>query len=244
MTRRIVALLGCIALLAASCGGSDFSTAVSSGCDLERPMEPGTHTGVVTYADSEQRYWVVVPASYDGTNPMPVYLLLPGGAGRAEPALAGWEPQFAGLDALVVAPDRGGTMKDVEMVRALVGQIGSDYCVSESNVYAIAGSSSGVLAGWLMALTPDVVAAFAVGIGNFRPGRAEPSVPVPLHAYTGDADRSVVAGSVGYWAAHNGCDSAPTVTDLGSGITWNHYEGCDARRVLRFRRNGSQGAGP
>lgn len=215
----------------ASAGTSDgplVGAAPIQECEPARPFEAGDHPGSNVVGEIEQNYWVVVPPSYDGVNPVAVYLLLPGGAGSAEPALAGWGPSLAGLDALVVVPDVFGLRRDVDVSRALVDKVASEYCVAPTQVYAVASSSSAGQAGRLMAHAPDVIAASAIGLGSFGAIGLEPTSPVPVLAWTGDPDRQRTTEGVEVWVGHNGCAREPTVSDLGSEISWSHYEGCDA----------------
>jgi poly(3-hydroxybutyrate) depolymerase len=207
----------------------DPQVATSGECDPARPAEAGDYPGTNRADDVEQAYWVVVPPSYDGVKPADLYLLLPGGSGNADVALAGWGPSLGGLDALVLIADlRESGTRNVEVLRALIDEVAAEYCVDATGVYVIGSSTSAAIAGRLMFAAPDLIAAAAVGVGDFRPEGMEPTAPVPLLVWTGDVDRWGAAPAAEEWAVHNGCDSEPTVRDLGSGISWHHYEGCDA----------------
>lgn len=221
-------LIVILALFAVACGGDEEAGTDGSTCDPAKAAEPGNYERSHQLGDLEQHYWVVVPSSYDGTAATPLYVLMPGGAGLAEPALVAWGPSLVGLDALVVFPDLAGAGRDdVATIRALVDDVADGYCIDRTRVYATGGSSSAGATARLMANASDVFAAFAVGIGSFGADGRDPVGPVPLLAWAGTTDFVSVERSVAQWAAVNNCD-APVVTDLGSDVAHHHYQGCDA----------------
>jgi poly(3-hydroxybutyrate) depolymerase len=73
----------------------------------------------------------------------------------------------------------------------------------------------------------DRIASFVSAIGGFRI-LCEPERPVPLLAFTGDPDRTFMSSSVGWWAEMAGCQPEPVVEDLGSGVSRQTYQGCEA----------------
>jgi polyhydroxybutyrate depolymerase len=237
---RARSVLSVLALMGpASCGDDDGAlestaataeqTGADSGCDGTNAVEPGSYVHSHTLDGVEQPYRAVVPETYDSGTRTDLYVLVPGGSGSAEAGLAGWGPTLTGVDALVVVADVGSSgTRTVPMIRALIDDVATQYCIDRSRVYATGSSASGGLTGRLMADASDVIAAFAPGIGTFGPMGLDPIGPVPFIAGSGDPDRGAVERSVVGWAESNGCAVEPTVSDLGSGIAHHHYEGCAA----------------
>lgn len=235
---RLFTLLVVALMVAAGCGddsdsAEDSAASVSDDagvivCDPSRPYDPGEYAGVNSTTDYDQPYWTVVPDTYTGVEAMPLLLLLPGGQGDHDAALAAWGPFVAEGDAIVAIPelpfDYG---RNVGVIRALIDDVANEYCVDPARVYALGSSSSGPFSGLLMSEASDSIAAAAIGIGRFVPGD-EPVQPVPILGWTGDTDRSATVFSIEAWAGVNGCDPEPTVTDLGAGISHTRFEGCDA----------------
>ena len=84
-------LLGAMSVLA--CGGDDEPTEAAAGsCDPVRAAPEGVTEFEFAYDDLRVPYFVVVPASYDGSAVAQLQVLLPGGSGSAAPAAAGWGP--------------------------------------------------------------------------------------------------------------------------------------------------------
>ena len=200
-----------------------------ASCDASSPVVPGEYELRHTFGGVEQSYVAVVPETYDPKTPAHVYIVVPGGSGSAQAARAGWGPNLAGVDAIVVFADVGNpATRTVPMIRALIDDVADRHCVDRSRVYATGGSASAGFTARLMADASDVIAAFAPGIGTFGTTGLDPIGPVPLIAWSGDLDRAQVERSVAEWAIANGCATEPTSSDLGSGIVHHHYEDCAA----------------
>lgn len=244
-TLRALPLLGLALTSVAGCGDGDAGGSTPAAgaaihgdvtrCGSLEPVEPGHHERTHTHAGIEQVYWVVVPDSYEVDTAADLYIVVPGGSGSARAAVSGWAPGLVGLEALVVFPDVAGAgTKTVPMIRALIDDVAGHYCVNNSRVYATGTSASAGFTARLMAEASDVFAAFAPGIGAFGISGLEPLGPVPFIAWSGDPDRGQVERSVAQWSASNGCETDPTISRLGSGISHHHYEGCDAPSEYYF----------
>jgi len=215
-----LALAGC-----SSIGDTGTSTRASSGCDAQ-PVAPGDYEAVNDVAGANQKYWTVVPSSYEG-QPTPVYLFLSSGSGEADLNYAAWRPLLDAADGLVVVVDTAsGTGRDVATYTALIDELGQNYCVDLDRVHLQGSSWSSSLTAELACRMPDTFASFADALGRFTiPYDCEPE-PKPLIAVTGDTDRSQVSLSVEHWADINGCEPDPSPEDLGAGVTRYVYQGC------------------
>ena len=148
--------------------------------------------------------------------------------------------------------------QDLSFIDALLATIQAEYNVDESRVYATGMSQGGIMSYMLGASRPESFAAIAsvTGTRHFESGNQYfpsripnvPARPLPMLHIHGTADFIVpfngggsifgvefpsVNEVVREWAANNGCDSAPTVTDLpdiqndNQTVTLFSYEACD-----------------
>lgn len=202
------ALVG--ALFAVACGGGDDEPTEVAGvsCEPARSAPEGVTEYEFVFNDLQMPYFVAVPAGYDGSAMAQLQVLLPGGPGTAAPAAVGWGPALLEAEAIVAIPDIVGARRDVEAIQELIGALVEDYCVDSHRVGLIGSSSSGRFTATLAESSDDIVAAMAIGIGQFPPADGAERA-VPLLAWTGDSDRSAVDSSVQSWAEVNGCDLMP-----------------------------------
>lgn len=197
-----------------------------TSCEPSRPFDAGEYDRVNVFGDVEQRYWVVVPESYEGDEPVPLMLLLPGGDGDRDKALAGFSPALDDDLGLVVIADLTSPDEySIEVIESLLDQVTAEFCVDESRLDLFGSSASARFSAQIISALPDRVAAAAIGLQSFPPD--DPESPVPILAWTGNSDRAATVRSVAAWAEVNGCDSEPTVADLGSGISHVSYDGCE-----------------
>lgn len=234
--RGLGILAGVACLVAAACGGSDdgveSDVRESAACGGGRAVQPGDYVAVNDVDGAGQKYWTVVPNSYDG-GPLPVHMILGSGGGSADTNYEAWRPFLDADDGLVVIVGTGlDTDRSVDTFEALVDQLGEDYCIDLDRIHLSGSSSSAHLTALLMCEMPDTFASFADGGGSFMQAPVHCPTPKPLVAMTGDVDRENVERSVESWAEINGCEPEPTAEDLGSGITRFTYERCDADVVF------------
>jgi poly(3-hydroxybutyrate) depolymerase len=229
----IVASLLLPAAVSLGCGDVDSTDdavgdepALSGTCEPTRPFDAGEYDRVNVSGDVEQPYWVIVPDAYSGDEPLPLMLLLPGGDGDRDKALAGFAPVLDDdLGIVVVADLTSPDQSSVEVIDSLIDQVATEFCVDESHVDLFGSSASARFSAEIISARPDRVAAAAIGLQSFPPDDA--GAPVPILAWTGNSDRSSTVRSVEAWAEVNGCDGEPMVTDLGSGISHVSYTGCE-----------------
>ncbi len=216
------------------CGDDDHDAAETSpppgevlGCDPARPFDAGEYDRLNVLGELEQPYWVVVPESYTGTEALPLLVILPGGTGDRDAALTAFRPGLGDRHGVVAIPRlRYDRTRSVAMFESLLDNVSTEFCVDPSLIGVMGSSSSALTTGEVASASSHRVATVVVGLGRFSP--KEGASPVPILAWTGDDDRSTTRSSVELWAEVNGCDPEPVVTDLGSGISHVHYEGCDA----------------
>lgn len=230
--RRITgALLAVVlTLLVFSCG--EGRSTGTSGCD-EPLIAPGEYEGLNVIGDVEQPYWVVVPETYADVTPAPLYLHLASGDGDHDLFLEGWRPYLDDLDGLMVMVNTGSAgRQSPETAVALIDQISGAYCVDATRVHVLGTSWSFGMADRLACEVSDRIASFVAALGGAVWPDCAPDRPVPLLTFSGDPDRFGVDRLVEKWVAINGCDPAPTVEDLGSGVFRKTYENCEADVVF------------
>ncbi|QTC91377.1 alpha/beta hydrolase family esterase [Brevundimonas goettingensis] len=154
---------------------------------------------------------------------------------------------------------------DVAYLGAVIDDLVARQCIDRARVYVTGLSGGGRMASWLGCVTPERFAAIApvVGLraGNPDPDDASrpdpktctPSLPVPVMAFAGDADRTnpIQGGGLPYWsysmhaaeqrwAQLNGCTAAPTATWIADGVYEERHGGCtgDAEVIGRITVGG------
>lgn len=206
----------------------------SAGCDLPRSI-PGEYEGLNVVGDVEQKYWVVVPESYEEAAPSPLYLVLAIGGGNPDAHLSLWRPyvdeETPGLH--VIASTEQDGEADPQTLRTLVAAVNNAYCVDVDRVHVLGASRSAPMASEFACEASDLVASFFSGIGPTDPTGCTPGRAVPMLSITGDPERNEeVLPGVAVWAGFNGCNPEPRTKDLGSGVRIRSYEGCDADVLL------------
>lgn len=218
-------LIGLLIMSTAACGGASGGSQ-SAGCDGAL-VGAGEYEGFNVTNDGEQKYWVVVPDTYQELAPMPLYLHLASGGGTADPFLAGWRPYLEGVDGLsVIVSTQQSHERSIETMRKLLDQLEQDYCIDTDHIHAIGTSSSSSAVAILACEEAERIASFGGGFGDLRSHLCTPERAVPLVIFTGDSDRHSVDLTVDQWVEFNDCESGPAVEDLGSGISKKTYEDC------------------
>ena len=165
-------------------------------------------------------------------------LVLPDGAGR---------PRHFNLGAVSL----GGTHDDVAFTRDLLDRLARDLCVDERRVYSTGMSNGAAMSLALACLAPDRVAAIGpVAVVAYLPACDE-GRPVAMVSFAGTADPIVpfdggpvnccgrpavpsAPESAARWAAHNGCDAAPTERRLDGAVLVRSWRGCDEGADVDF----------
>lgn len=204
------------------------ASAAGRGCEVLH--EPGEYEGVGHYGDTEQPYWMVVPATYAEMAPAPLYVDLAADVGDHNGQLEGWRPYLDDLDGLmIVVNTETSTRGQADALASLVDQIMSDYCVDSRRVHVLGSSHSFGMADRFACEYSHRIASFVAAMGpGHTIGNCLPVRAVPLLTFTGDADRDGVNRLVDKWVDINGCDPEPVVDDLGSGVMRKTYQNCAA----------------
>ncbi|MEM9016207.1 MAG: hypothetical protein AAGC68_04275, partial [Verrucomicrobiota bacterium] len=180
---------------------------VSSG-----KLKPGVSVRGVVMDDSERRYRIHVPASFDSERATPVVLIFHGGGGNPDTMvhLSGMDeksekegflavyPYGSGVD-----PDEGlsfngggccgyamhNEIDDVAFVRQLLGELGSVATLDRGAVFATGLSNGGIISYRLAAELSDQIAAIAPVGGPLMLDAIHPSRPVAVIHFHGTGDR-------------------------------------------------------
>jgi len=174
------------------------------------PAEPGIDLPVVLRSGGLDRTYVVhVPASYDGTQPVPLVLVLHGSGGSAEIAnhISGMSAKSDAAGFLAVYPQGLGTsatfnaglccgyagrtmLDDVSFMRDVVTDVSADYLVDAHRIYAAGMSNGAMMVHRLGCEMSDVLAAIAPVAGALEVECA-PAEPVSAIVFHGNADAIV-----------------------------------------------------
>jgi len=221
---------GMVVMLATATPSSTVRASDSESTACDSPLaEPGDYNTVHDPDGVAQEYWVVAPDSYSELVPIPLYLHLASGPGRADISREAWRLAIDDVPALTVFADTDSSAKKrTDTLLSLIDEVSAEFCVDAQRIHVIGSSSSASAASLLACEASDRIASFTDGMGGFGTRDCVPERAVPLLAVTGDPDRPFVTNSVGQWADHNGCDPEPIAEDLGSGVTRYTYQGCAA----------------
>jgi polyhydroxybutyrate depolymerase len=179
-------------------------------------LKPGEYNPEINYGGIARRYILHVPASYDGSRPLPLVLVLHGRGGNALGMVkstgmdlkANQEKFFVAYlngtgdpqgwnNGLILAADI--TADDVGFVRAVIAQLGARLNVDASRVYAAGFSNGAMMSYRLGAELSDHLAAIAVvegTIGMRGPDGSmlktpNPAGPIPVIIIHGKQDANL-----------------------------------------------------
>lgn len=248
----LVALVGALVLGGAAIASSDERVPAprptTGPCSTPAPGLIGTSERTLVFDGAVRRYLVHVPASYDGSRPLPVVVLFHGLGRDPESMLRMTRfDQLADTeDVVVVAPQAQGEVPawrfreadgregaDLAFVDALIDDVRGTTCTDESRTYAVGFSNGGALTMALACSADDRFAAYASVAGPYRTRECDRAPARPLVVLHGLKDTVVPAEgarrtrigtlpsalrTTERWAAQNGCSPA-TRTRLPGGIT-------------------------
>jgi len=203
-------LVGIVIVVAAGVG----ALLIARGRDDQRttptttaPPEPGIDVPVVLrWGGLDRTYVVHVPPSYDGSQAVPLVLVLHGSGGSAEIAnrISGMSAKSDSAGFLAVYPEGTGTsatfnaglccgyagrtmMDDVTFVRDVVADVSADYLVDPQRIYATGMSNGAMMVHRLGCEMSDVLAAIGPVAGALEVDCA-PAGPVSAIVFHGNAD--------------------------------------------------------
>jgi polyhydroxybutyrate depolymerase len=230
-----------LALTAAGCGrnGSGGSGPIGDGCLTPGGSPPGDRTVTIQHGGVDRSYLVHVPASYDGSHPVPLVLDFHGLTSNAsqQAAISGWGAKADqqgfivvypnGLDAswnagsLCCGTSLANNVDDEGFVRDVVAHMRGDACIDAKRVYATGLSNGGAMSHYLACRAADVFAASApVSMGNGTMP-CEPSRPISVIMFRGTSDPLVpYAGGLfpsaqadfTQWSTLDACSGTPETT--------------------------------
>ena len=234
----------------------------SSGCGTT--TSKGLSSQQFTFEGERRTFVRYVPASYDGTRPVPLVFEFHGyGSSALVQVFYGDFLSLANRHGFVIVAPNGqgsdrhfnltgeaGLQDDVAMVGALLEHIEATMCVDQTRVFATGMSDGGAVASVLACRDPDRFAAFgAVAVVVYESGCADTSVPIM--AFAGTADPVVpfnggvvnccghptlpgAPSAVAGWAQHDGCAATPVVDQLSTQVQRRTYAGCTGGGAVVF----------
>jgi polyhydroxybutyrate depolymerase len=167
-----------------------------------------THDGI------ERSYILHVPASYDGSQPVPLVLVFHGGGGKADGIMqsSGFNQLADEKGFIVVYPNGTGRLgdklltwnggaccgfamtnniDDVGFVRAIVAELQTSYKIDAKRIYATGLSNGGILSFRLACEASDLFAAIAPVSGTLNFKSCAPSQPVSVIEFHGTDDTHI-----------------------------------------------------
>jgi polyhydroxybutyrate depolymerase len=206
----------------------------------------GTYSGPLTLEHDglDRTYRTYVPASYDGSEAVPLVVGLHGGCGSANQFAQayGWREQ-ADEDGFIVVmpqgtapgpcnvwnagrccPDQPPAVDDVGFLVALIDHVEATYEVDADRVLATGMSNGAVMSYRLACEAPDRITMIGPVEGSQEVvPPCTPSQPVSALVFHGDADTSVpFEGGVGDGLVDVDWHSVPSALE-----TWRSLDGCD-----------------
>jgi polyhydroxybutyrate depolymerase len=280
-------ILSCAALCACG-GGGGGSEAVSlpiatTPADSLPQGKPGDFTKTVSVAGVTRTFLLHVPTSYKNTESIPAVLLFHGGQGSAATIGAITSSTGGGFSAfadqknfIAIYPDSvNGTWddgratitartNDVAFTAALLDAVALEYNVDNKRVFATGISNGGMMVLRLaceLSGRISAVAAVAANMPSDLQAACNPTQPLPVAMFSGDADplmpyaggtvSGVFGGSVmsatataAFWANKNSVTLSSTTTlpntDVSDGTTTDQlsYTNAGHGEVAFYRING------
>jgi polyhydroxybutyrate depolymerase len=147
----------------------------SDGCGAGS-LAPGETMETIDSAGGTRTYILHVPASYDGTTPVPLLLDLHGLTSNAssQASLSGLRPQSESEGYVYLAPngldnmwsDRGPDSIDITFLRELLADVEARGCIDLKRVYSTGCSNGGSMTNLMMCTSEDIIAAVAPVCGT------------------------------------------------------------------------------
>jgi polyhydroxybutyrate depolymerase len=185
----------------AAAAASSSSTAPA----CSRPHAAGQTTESFDFQGVNRTYELYVPATYDGSRPVPLVFDFHGYGSNAKQQMnyGNFKPLADRDNFLIVAPEgqgdgaakhfsltaSGGLQNDVQMTQALLDRLETQFCVDAKRVYSTGMSDGGLMTSILACTASDRFAAFgAVAVIVYIPNTCMSGRPVAITAFSGTAD--------------------------------------------------------
>ncbi|HCH66816.1 MAG: hypothetical protein CL927_11670 [Deltaproteobacteria bacterium] len=240
-------------------GGKD-----SGGSDLASRVHTHTIQQVVDGVTVDRTYTVHEPPGWDVANPLPLVFAFHGGGGQGDFFAEDLEESIQSGRFLGVYPDgienswnmgrEESTADDVAFTLSILDDLAGTPGVDVENPVAL-GYSNGAGFIHMLAVQSDRFSAIAPMASQLlvdnepQPGDAKVSVlqlhgtnddVIPYEGGTAEMDHSFLSAeaSAASWAAHNGCDEAPSETPSGAYLRME-WPGCsESKQVVHYRLEG------
>ncbi len=234
------------------------TTRLSTCTSGENTFQSGTFDLTMQSGGLLRRYTLHVPPGYDGKTPLPLVVSLHGfiDSSVGQQLWTGWNAIADREGFLVVYPNGTGfpqrwnagnsvfitagavLVDDVAFFSDLFDTLDRSLCIDDARIFVNGLSNGGGMTNRLACAMADRIAAIGTVAGAYSPipGGCNPSRPVPVIAFHGDADPVVnyngspamnfppIQQWAADWAKRNGCQKGPNpLPDQGdvSGITYS-----------------------
>jgi polyhydroxybutyrate depolymerase len=237
---------GFAVVLTLGCGGQSGDSGPGTGsprCE-DGQLRPSVVSVGIEFDGERRSYQLHVPASYDGSTPVPVVLNFHGltqtGELQREQSKMDRKSDEEGF--IVVYPNgvsnawnSGGGISeadDVGFARAVIDDVAARGCIDRKRVYATGMSNGGQMSHRLACEAADVIAAVAPHSGGLRidPSDCRPSRPIPILHFHGENDTIAsfesIPADIATWARLNECTDESEVTFQQGDVTCTTRSQC------------------
>lgn len=179
------------------------------------PVSGGDHNFEITHQKRKRYYTLHIPPHYDGIKPMPLVIVLHGGAGNRKNVMrmTGMSKKADKEGFFVLYPAGTGFFKhrvltwnaanccgyakrnnvdDVAFIRTLLDTLQAQYKIDSKRIYATGISNGGMLAYRLACRMGDRIAAIAPVAAAFNEVACQPAEPVSVIIFHGKLDEHVL----------------------------------------------------
>ena len=203
-----------------------------------------TITATITHDAMQREYILYVPASYTGSNAVPLVFNFHGYTSNATEQM--WYGDFRPIadtaNFIIVHPNGmldgtgtthfnvgwgGSTIDDVGFTSALLDSISADYNINADRIYSTGMSNGGFMSYHLACQLSDKIAAIASVTGSMSPltyntcNPQHPTAILEIHGtsdgtvpYTGASFSKPVSDVLDYWVNFNNSNTTPTVINV------------------------------
>jgi predicted peptidase len=215
-------------------------------------IENQTVMKTLSYGGENRSYWIYVPSGYNGSDPIPLVVMLhgAGGNGRGADEMSSWSTIAESEGFIAVFPDGGvwniydwnGTGRnDVGFLLAVINKVQEDYVIDASRIY-MTGHSMGAGMTITFALEhADILAAIAPASGPWLVSNRsfnidqhsipQLNIPIPVYIWRGGNEEWPSANEnrlqIQYWVKLDKDNEIPQVITEGLFLT-EIYAGGDA----------------
>ena len=223
----------------ATATNSPSGVAPTAGCEPERAHAVGSSRETIVSGGAEREYILHVPASYTGSDALPLVLNLHGYGSNAQQ-----QASYSGLPAkgdsagfVVVTPQGTGqpafwnilgaaSPDDAGFMRDLIDRAEAGLCIDAARVYSAGMSNGAAMTLRLACNLSDRIAAAASVTGTTFPANCPSTRAVPVIAFHGTADPVVPyeGGRVGAGLGERFGLSVAPIED--SVMRWAEHDGC------------------